>query len=203
MRLFYFSSSPQLCKRSYLFRDRNVLRFASGIKTLLMASLMAGLLPQLALSQENPPVRIGAFEYQYVPENRIHMNFCRVQECVPGSKVSYILYPPVQDPDFEEYKQSQKTVLSALKEHAPKGVTIIVGEPKRVQNEIWTSFSTSRETRSADGQQVFTTATLIYTKYVAISLISSSPVKAAVEGNGSAFVVGLIAWSQAQLSLSE
>lgn len=198
-----FLKSQRLQKRSHSLRGRKLLRLLSRIKTLFLATFVIGLAPQLALGQETPPVRIGAFEYQYATEHRIHMNFCRAQECVPGSKVSYILYPPVQNPDFEEYKQSQKAVLSALKKHAPKDVTIIMGDPERVQNEIWTSFSSSRQARSADGQQTFTTTTLIYTKYAAISLISSSPDKEAVEGNASAFLVGLITWSQAQSTLSE
>ncbi len=182
-----------------MFRFRNVRQFICKFNVVVSAILVCSLYAQPVLSQDSPPVGIGGFHYQYHSENHVHMNVCQAEECVPGSKVSYILYPPEKDPDFDEYKQSQKQVLSLLKNRAPKDMAIIMSEPEMSQDEIFTIFSSFREARSADGRQLFTKSSVIYTDYATISLISSSEDKEAVEVNSAGFTVGLITLSQAQL----
>ena len=85
-----------------LFRLRHIHGFFIDLKALALVLLFGAFLTQPVLGQESPPVGIGGFHYRYVPENRVHMNFCREKPCVPGSKVSYILYPPEDNRDFDE-----------------------------------------------------------------------------------------------------
>lgn len=114
--------------------------FAIAILTLVLVSLSTGFGMAQDAGQQKPPVSIGGYSYKYVPTGRIHSFVCEVKVCVPGSKVSYQLYPPDNDLDFEKFKLSQEMVASYLKKHAPKGTTIEFGTPRRTVNELYTAF---------------------------------------------------------------
>lgn len=175
------------------------------IKRLTLVLAVLALAPAFALTSAlaqnpanpSPPVQMGGFSYQFIPQTGTHMNICQRSECVPGSKVSYIIYPPTSELDFETFKATQKQLLPLLEERAPKGSVIIMGEPERSEDQLFTLFTNDRETRTPDGKRHFVKSTFVFAEAVTISIISSSSDKEAVETNRALFLVGLMAWGQA------
>lgn len=158
------------------------------------------ILPQLASGQTAPPIIIEAYKYHYNPEIRAFINDCREQSCVLGSKVSYILNPPQANPDFEQYRELHNDIRADLEKRAVEsGMTVVMDEPQQERNETGTIFSSFREVRLADGRQIFSKTSVIYTELVTITLISTSPDRAAIESNARGFIFGLVSWSKVHL----
>lgn len=114
------------------------------------------LTPNSLAEDGNPPITIGSFAYSFIKRGGIHMNVCREASCVPGSRVSYVLYGRTGKPDFEEFKLTQGKVFSALKARASEGVTMNLSPAERSSDETFTIYTSVREARSVDGETLFT-----------------------------------------------
>ena len=151
----------------------------------------------IALAQDQkPPVKIGGFEYRFIPQGRIHMNVCQVENCVAGSKVSYVFYAPEETPDFEIFKLSQQRTVEAMQSRLPEGAAITLDPPEQSQEDFMTVFSATRELRAASGEVLVTQSRQYHTKDVIIAVISSSTDRRQADANGMLFAVGLLAWSR-------
>lgn len=126
------------------------------------------------------------------------MNVCREVSCVPGSRVSYVLYGRTGKPDFEEFRVTQGKVFSALKARASKGVTMILTPAERSSDKTFTIYTSVREARLENGETLFTKSTLIYRKSTTISVISSAKDMKTTDANRALFMAGLMVWGQAQ-----
>jgi len=176
-----------------------MLRYLRNCMAALLAFLIAGLSSQHSFAQnaspQKPPVTISGFEYQFLQKGEIHMNVCRHQQCIPGSKVSYIVYAAEENPDFEQFILYQKQLEDLLNSRAPKGTITKFDTPQQETNELFTLFFNTREQRLVNGTKLFTRSSYIYRKNMTISLISSSAEKDVVGANSVLFLTGLLAWS--------
>ena len=148
-------------------------------------------------SNPKPPITIGGFAFEYVSRGQIFMNVCKQRSCGPGSQVSYQFHPPETKPDFEQFKNLQKSVASHFKAQAPKGTKLKFGTPDRTRDDLFTIFTNRREMHLANGTKHFTKSMMIYGEKVTISLISSSRNKETGEANSALFQLALMAWSEA------
>lgn len=148
-------------------------------------------------AQKKPPISVGGYAYKYVPTGQIYSFTCEVKDCVPGSKVSYQLYAPEKNPDFEKFKKSQEMVEAYFKKNPAIGTSVKFGTPKRTDGEHFTVFENSREQQLPDGGSWFTRSMLIHGKNVTISLISSSKEEKVRDANQEKFLAGLMLWGQA------
>lgn len=177
---------------------RNALRHMSIVFPLLFVCLPSEISWAQNTSIAKPPVLIGGFSHKFYARGRVHMNICRNQTCVTGSKVSYVIYPPTDNPDFEEFKRAQKIVLSRFQSRARQGVVITSENPERTQDQQFTFFTNIREMHSPNGSKVVTKSTNMFDQRYSISLISSSKSKETAESNSAQFMLGLILWSRTQ-----
>ena len=171
-------------------------------KVVLLACVIISFSTEISSAQTpsapQPPVTIGGFSYNFIPRGRIHMFVCRNPACVLGSKVSYSLFSPSSNPDFEQFKLAQEQVLSHLRARSPTGTTIKLGKIERTSDQLLTIFTGYREIEWANGSKLFTKSTQIYNEHITISLISSSEEEQAAETNGAQFLAGLLIWSGSQ-----
>lgn len=126
------------------------------------------------------------------------MNICRQASCVPGSRVSYVLYGRTGKPDFEEFKVTQGKVFSALKARASKSVTMNLAPAERSSGEVFTIYTSVREARLENGEALFTKSTLIYRESTTISVISSAKDMKTTDANRALFMTALMLWGQVQ-----
>lgn len=175
---------------------RGIEKLAAALFALIMLAVSTQY--TLATDGENlePPIKIRGFEYTYVARGQIHMNICRDAGCVPGSKVSYTLYAPDPNPDYEEFKLMQNMVAEHMQKRAPKGTVVKITEQKRAKDKLGTTFTNLRRITSAKGQKVFVKSTTMYTEKITLSVISSSEHKDTMNANAALFLIGLLAWSQ-------
>ncbi len=177
------------------------MRLVVCLKFVNLALCMAGFLtePVFARNATNKqPVSVEGFDYKFVPRGRVHMNFCRAKKCVPGSKVSYTLFGPDKNLDFDNFKRGQKQVASHLQKRAKKGVRITLEKAERTKDRLFTIFTSYRKMQSANGSKLFTMSTVVYGSNLTISIISSSKTKKVVEANRAIFLVGLMTLDQAE-----
>ena len=146
-------------------------------------------------AKKGPPVSVGGFSYKYIPTGEIYSFICEAEDCVPGSKVSYQLYPP-DKPDFEKYKQTQEQLKSYFRKTPAIGSRVKFGTPRQIDGEHFTVFDSTREQQTPDGGTWFTRSSMLHGKSVTVSLISSSKDEKARDANDARFAAGLIAWGQ-------
>ncbi len=142
--------------------------------------------------QSKPLFSVDGFDYQFIPRGRIHMNVCQQTSCVPGSRVSYTLYAPEPNPSFEQYKLSQDRVATQLRARAPQGTKFVFGTPEQTRDDVFTTFTNTREIHNPNGTKMFTKSTLLHAEAATISLVSSSEDKEAVETNRALFMLQLM-----------
>ena len=170
--------------------------------TLLVCLSAANVWAQSASNAE-PPVAVSGFAYQLVGDGTIHMNICQQERCVPGSKVSYRLFAPTSDPDFEEFKHTQEMVRSRLLSQLPEGTDITFGDPQHMQDELFTAFTITREMTFPNGSKSITKSTNLFARKGTISLISSSESSEAAEANSALFMTALMLWAGVQEQKAE
>ncbi len=158
----------------------------------VMLALSAGLGVAKDAKEPTPPVKIAGFDYSYIDRGQIHMNVCRVSDCIPGSKVSYTLFGRETNPDYEQFRDMQQKVAEYLQQQAPSGTTVKIEKQERKTDQLGTSFTSSRVLQSPTGQKMFTTSTTLFTKTMTISVISSSADKAMVATNSERFWAALL-----------
>jgi len=173
-----------------------------GILTFVLAAVLLfgpAIHPSLAQSGANtkPPITIGGFVHQFLPEGAVHMNVCKKRDCVPGSKVSYTLAAPEKNPNFEGFTRFQKQLAERFKQLSPEGVSYRFGAPERESNALYNAFVTYREARATDGALMITKSTFVFLDKVTLNIISSSTSKKQADANYAMFLVGLLAWSKA------
>ncbi len=160
---------------------------------LAMLGLSAGFGVAKDVKEPNPPFEIAGFDYSYYASGQIHMNVCRENDCIPGSKVSYTLFEPETNPDYQQFTFMQQKVAEYLQEQAPAGTTVKIEKQERRTDQLGTTFTSSRVLQSPDGKKLFTTSTTLFMKTMSISVISSSVDKAMVTTNGKLFWAALLA----------
>ena len=178
------------------------MRTVCRLKIVLFLSFLAFLSPANSWAQSasnvQPPVAITGFAHQLIGDGRIHMNICQADSCVPGSKVSYRLFAPTSDPDFEEFKLTHEMVRARLQSRLPQGTVITGGTPERTQRESFTVFTITRDVRLPDGSRSITKSTHLFGERIAISLISSSQSMEVAEANSTLFMMALMLWDRSQ-----
>lgn len=147
-----------------------------------------------ANSAGNPPVAIGGFTYEYDPKTRAHLFGCDAAKCVSSSKVSYVLYAPVRDPNFEEFKQNQTKVVEVLNSRSTNGSKTLVEGFEQSHYDLVTTFTGYRRTGFQSGSTLITKTTILYSDWVTVYLISSSHNKDAADLNSDLFLAGLVTW---------
>jgi hypothetical protein len=150
-----------------------------------------------AVRQPEPPVAIGGFHYEFLPKGKIHKFYCEAPKCVPGSTVSYTLYAPEKNPDFERFKNDAKTVVTYLSSRLPAGATLELGPQEKSEDPLFTTFDSTRVLQLATGVEEVTLSTLVFTKNVTISVISSAENGETAATNKAGFLIGLLTWSEA------
>lgn len=173
-----------------------MFRLARTYNIALFILMVVGLPAQSAWTQDakqpKPIFSVDGFDYKFFSSRKIHAYFCRAPNCIPGSKVTYTIYGPEKNPDFEQYKLMQKRVQGHLSARASEGTQFTFEEPEQSTNELFTIFTNVREKRNADGSKLFTKSTVLFAKTITISLISSSDNKDAVEANRALFMINLM-----------
>lgn len=177
-------------------------RLIDCLRSVALAITVACLPVGATVAQDSePPVTIGGFEYRFIPKGQIHMNLCRADSCGPGSKVSYVLYAPVENPDFDSFKRSQDRTVAALQARAREGTTITLEAPEQSRDELMTVFSIFREMRPESGKVLVTKSSAFFLKTITISVISSSTDKKTADANSALFTLGLITWNGARKNI--
>ena len=148
------------------------------------------------VDQPKPPVVLEGYGYEYLPRGQVHKFYCEVPECVPGSKVSYTLYAPEKNPDFEKFKSDAKYILDYMESRLPPGATITLGQQEKTEERLFTTFTSTRTMQLANGVEQVTVSTLVYTTNFTISVISSAENRETAETNKAGFLVGLLTWSE-------
>ena len=137
------------------------------------------------------PVQIKGFDYRFIAKRRLHMHVCKVEACGIGSKVSYLFLPADKAPSFEHFKNSRRRIAHILRQRAPNGAQLYFEKPTVRKNSVITVFSQFRKVTLVSGKTLFTKSTVVHSKTTSISLISSSPKRAAAHANRSKFGVAL------------
>jgi len=172
-----------------------MMRNAYRYLTVLFLLLAVCLAPATGWAQEitigDRPIAVGGFDYQSMARG-IHMYTCRDDKCVPGSKVSYRIYAPTDNPDFEQFKTAHKMVLSRLKAMTPEGTVVTASKPERTQDELFTTFEITREMVSPNGSKMVTNSKTLAGKRFTVEVISSSENEKAAKANGALFMLPLM-----------
>jgi hypothetical protein len=143
-----------------------------------------------AQEQPKPPVIVDGWRYELTPP-RIHMNVCKEAACAPGSRVSYIMYPPRPEYTFERYKAEREKVAAMMRERM-KGVTYQIEPPTEAREGGLTVFQSRRQETYSDGRSLTVITSLILSAQMSVELISSAANPEAAAANYSLFAAPLI-----------
>lgn len=137
------------------------------------------------------PVTLPGFRYERVlPQT--HLNTCAEAKCVPGSKVSYILYPADPKPDFERFKVMRAQVQKALEQRLPMGAKLAIEPPAERKNPLYTIFEQTRTETLLDGRTTTVISRHLYAQRFSAELISYAPDAKAAEANAALFQMPLM-----------
>lgn len=121
----------------------------------------------------NPPFTVSGWRYQLM-NNNIHMHICASSLCEPGSKVSYVVMPPMKNAPFEQFKGRCETIARVLRQKATAGTRIECGEPEKIEDKLYRIFKVKREEIAPDGKRTVTLSQLVMADRVAFDFISSA-----------------------------
>lgn len=144
---------------------------------------------------EQPPVTFSVYDYSYLPGPKMHVNTCQVAECGPGSKVTYMMFAPTDEHDFDGFKQAQNRAFEALKSRAPQGTTGSIGRQGEIAEGNYKAFISTRELHMPGGNSRYTYSMLLFFDRATVSLISSSPNLESAKANAVVFLLGFTSWS--------
>lgn len=164
--------------------------------------LLAGLLTSAAVQAQDlpkagpgraaaPPVTVAGFRYERFPP-QTHLNTCTEAKCGPGSKVSYLLFPPDPKPDFERFKTMRGQVQRALEQRLPMGARLAVEPPATTSDARFTIFEQKRTETLLDGRTTTVITRQLYAKRFAVELISSASDAKTAEANAALFQMPLM-----------
>lgn len=165
--------------------------------------LLAGLLTSSAVQAQDlpkaagpgraaaPPVTVPGFRYDRFPP-QTHLNTCTDAKCGPGSKVSYILFPPDPKPDFERFKTMRGQVQRALEQRLPMGARLAVEPPAMTSDAMFIIFEQKRTETLLDGRTTTVITRQLYAKRFAVELISSASDAKTAEANAALFQMPLM-----------
>lgn len=165
-----------------------ILRFIQAVATLVAISASA--VEAGVAGKNNPPVSISGWRYSLTPP-KVHMNVCEADACTPGSKVSYILYPPSPGYNFERFKSERAKAAEMMKTRMP-GVAFEYGEPVEVKEANFTIMKLQRRETYPNGHTQTVLTSLILSPRMTVELISSSPNVKVMEANYALFSAPLL-----------
>jgi hypothetical protein len=177
-------------------RTTTVRTLANALVLTVALAGAASAQQQQPASAGTPPVSVGPgwrYEKRSLERADLHQFWCQQPDCGPHSVVSYVIYAPSPPMRLEQYRQSQASTLTALRERAAPGTKITeLGLKGDDTGKLPSMFEVRRLTELPDGKKEYrVSSTLLGTKYSA-TLISTSEDEQAATANHALFAVAVM-----------
>ena len=168
---------------------------SAGLLAMAPADVSRAQSSRAAPSAAAPPATVAGFRSERAT-SRSQVNTCTEARCVPGSKVSYILYPPDLEPDFERFKTMRSQIQRSLEQRLPPGTRISFEPPRMTSDDTTTIFEARRTETSFEGQTRTVITRQFYSKRMAVEMISTSTDAQVAEANLALFQIPLLLTSE-------